>query len=445
MSEEKTASASCYDLTPVLCQHLDRHLGLVLIEHLRHLPEKVSGYSQSSTQQAYLTVLKQSALLDLYEEQYIILTGNKDIPNAADVAKEKERISTSLDSLYSICRPLLETLESEAVSNELSSTETLQERLDIVGKNTTVTSEILDALFAYAKLNFDIGQYEFSVGLLEVYRSLSNQEDKKFLALWGELAGEILIGNWHSAYKTIALLKDSIESMFLTDRYFQMKYRTWLAHWSLFVLFALDNGSLLIDLFLQDKFINAIQTGSQHLLRYLVAAVVMNRTRKASSLKSIISEIRRVLLAEAHSYSDPVTCFFQALYIDHDFELALQSLRNSEKVIQSDYFLRRYLDDFKQEASQFFFEIYSRVHKTIDIHLIDSIFEGKEEGQKWVADLVKNARLDAKIDSNAYQVVMSATSPSLYQRVIDKTKILTHNTSQLMVALDRRYSSLGQD
>jgi translation initiation factor 3 subunit E len=38
--------------------------------------------------------------------------------------------------------------------------------------------------------------------------------------------------------------------------------------------------------------------------------------------------------------------------------------------------------------------------------------------------VVRNARLDAKIDSEKHHVIMGSTKPSVYQQVITKTKSL---------------------
>jgi translation initiation factor 3 subunit E len=51
-----------------------------------------------------------------------------------------------------------------------------------------------------------------------------------------------------------------------------------LMHWSLHVFWNTENGkNALIDLFMQQNYLSAIQINAQHLLRYLAAAVVVNR------------------------------------------------------------------------------------------------------------------------------------------------------------------------
>jgi len=309
-------------------------------------------------------------------------------------------------------------------------------KIDALLKDLNISPELLDSVYEYAHVSYDIGRYDFSNILLFYFRQLSRDESRRMSALWGKLAGDILVANWDMASDDVALLRESIDSLGLSDKFVQLQYRTWLAHWSLFIHFAKDKtGSTVMDLFYQDKFLNAIQTGSQHLLRYLAAAVVMNRGRK-----NALNDLRRVISMESHNYSDTVTDFFKAVYIDHDFDAALEHLKDCGKVFKADYFLSNCFEEFRREASEFYFETYCRVHKMIDIHLIDKILEKTgSEGEQWIVNLIRRSRLDAKVDSHAYRVIMTATFPSLYQRVIDKTKMLSYSTSQLLTAMDRKF------
>jgi translation initiation factor 3 subunit E len=41
-----------------------------------------------------------------------------------------------------------------------------------------------------------------------------------------------------------------------------------------------------------------------------------------------------------------------------------------------------------------------------------------EAAEKWIVNLIRNAKLDAKIDSQANTVIMGSQYPSVYQKVI---------------------------
>jgi len=49
----------------------------------------------------------------------------------------------------------------------------------------------------------------------------------------------------------------------------------------------------------------------------------------------------------------------------------------------------------------------------------------RDAAEKWIVNLIRNAKLDAKIDSKANTVIMGANIPSVYQQVIEKTKQLS--------------------
>ena len=48
-----------------------------------------------------------------------------------------------------------------------------------------------------------------------------------------------------------------------------------------------------------------------------------------------------------------------------------------------------------------------------------------EEAERWIVNLIRNAKLDAKIDSKQGTVVMGVETNSPYQQLIEKTKALS--------------------
>ena len=120
-------------------------------------------------------------------------------------------------------------------------------------------------------------------------------------------------------------------------------------------------------------------------------------------------------------------------------------------------------DEFIESARIFMFETYCRIHQCIDIKYVDveckcapstslprmtlthslthstrlrhcrrmlaeKLNMNLDEAERWIVNLIRNARLDAKIDSAQGHVIMGTQYPSLYQQVIDKTKPLTYRT-----------------
>ena len=54
-----------------------------------------------------------------------------------------------------------------------------------------------------------------------------------------------------------------------------------------------------------------------------------------------------------------------------------------------------------------------------------------EAAERWIVDLIRNAHLDAKINSEKSYVVMGTQYPDVYQQVMEKTKDLAVRTHVL--------------
>lgn len=74
---------------------------------------------------------------------------------------------------------------------------------------------------------------------------------------------------------------------------------------------------------------NAIQTLAPHLLRYLTVCVITSTDKKK---KNLIRDLKYLIQQESYSYRDPVTEFFECLFVKFDFDGAQQKLRVCETV-----------------------------------------------------------------------------------------------------------------
>ena len=62
----------------------------------------------------------------------------------------------------------------------------------------------------------------------------------------------------------------------------------------------------------------------------------------------------------------------------------------------------------------------------------------EQDAERWIVDLVRNARLGAKIDSKHGHVVMGTRAISSYQQLIEKTKAMYVRSQVLTMILNRR-------
>ena len=157
----------------------------------------------------------------------------------------------------------------------------------------------------------------------------------------------------------------------------QLQQRTWLLHWSLYVFFNHPNGrQLLIDLFMQDRYMNAIQINAPYLLRYLATVILIS-----GKGKGLFKDLIHIIKKET-SNGDPIIDFLQSLYIQYDFQLAQEKLRECEVALENDYFLVACKDEFMEHARLNIFETYCRIHQTIDIKMLaEKLNMGQEEAE----------------------------------------------------------------
>jgi len=234
--------------------------------------------------------------------------------------------------------------------------------------------------------------------------------------------------NFQEARDDINKLKDAIDNQTFAAPLAQLQQRTWLLHWSLFVFWNHESGrNDLIDLFMLPPYMSAIQINAPHLLRYLAFAVLVQRRRR-NAMKDLI----KVIQQESYEYSDPITQFLEDLFVHYDFDGAQHKLMECETVIENDFFLTAFRDEFMESARLFIFEIYCRIHQCIDIKMLaERLNMNQEAAEKWIANLIRNVRLNAKIDSQSGTVVMGSQSQSVHEQIIDKAKQLSVRTFML--------------
>lgn len=292
----------------------------------------------------------------------------------------------------------------------------------------------LDALYKYARFQYDCGNYGGAAELLQAYKPLCTSPERNLAVLWGKLAADTLMQAYDAAAEDLARLREAVENQPLgTPPLVLLQQRTWLMHWALHVYWNHEGGKQqLVDLFLSPPYMAAIQANAPHLLRYLAAAVVVTRRRRQA-----LKELVRVVQQEGYEYSDPVTRFLECVFVKYDFDGAQATLQEAEAVLDSDYFLATSKAEFLENARLFVFETYCRIHRRIDIAMLAERL-GMERGaaEKWVANLVLTTRLDAKIDANAGTVVMGVPSASSLQAgLVERAKELSVRTFALANAV----------
>merc|ERR1712194_799618 len=124
-------------------------------------------------------------------------------------------------------------------------------------------------------------------------------------------------------------------------------------------------------------------------------------------------------------YTDPIVEFVDCLCVKFNFELAQSKLAQCEAVLSTDFFLCKQTSLFMEEARVFVFENYCRIHNKIDLRALgDKLAMDQDQAERWIVDLIRNADLDAKIDSAEGCVVMGGAVQSVYEQVMERIRDL---------------------
>merc|ERR1711976_8019 len=417
-----------FDLTTRMGQYLDRHLVFPLLEFLSNK----QIYDETQMLRGKLDLLKSTNMVDFAMDVHRGLYPDQEVPPA--LIEKRAAVLAELKRLTVETEPVGKIFENEEVTDMINNARDGRQLFNLLTEKHGFKAEMLDALYKYAKFQYEIGNYSGAAEYLYFVRALLPPGNKNYMnALWGKLASEILMQDWDAALEDLNRLKDVIDNNTMASSLQSLQHRTWLIHWSLFVFFNHPKGrDLIIDLFLyQPQYLNAIQTMCPHVLRYLTTAVITNKRRR-----TVLKDLVKVIQQESYTYKDPITEFLECLYVNFDFDGAQQKLRECETVLVNDFFLVACLRDFIENARLFIFETFCRIHQCISINMLaEKLNMAPEEAERWIVNLIRNARLDARIDSKLGHVVMGAQAVSPYQQVIEKTKGLAFRAQMLDITL----------
>ncbi|XP_042044313.1 eukaryotic translation initiation factor 3 subunit E-like [Salvia splendens] len=424
--------ASKFDLTPRIAPNLDRHLVFPLLEFL----QERGLYPEEDILKAKIELLNHTNMVDYAMDIHKSLYRSDDVPQ--DMIDRRAEVVGRLKVLEDGAAPLIGFLQNPQAVQELRADK--QYNLQMLNERYQIGPEQIDALYDYAKFQFECGNYSGAADYLHQYRALCTNNDKSLSALWGKLAAEVLMQNWDIALEELNHLKEIIDSKNFSSPLNQVQNRIWLMHWSLFIFFNHDNGrTQIIDLFNQDKYLSAIQTNAPHLLRYLATAFIVNKRRRPQ-----FKEFIKVIQPEQYSHDDPITEFLACIYVNYDFDGAQKKMRECEEAILNDPFLGKRIeegnfttvplrDEFLENARLFIFETYCRIHQRIDMGVLaEKLNLNYEEAERWIVNLIRTSKLEARIDSKLGTIIMEPNDTNVYEQLINHTTALSNRTYKIV-------------
>lgn len=380
----------------------------------------------------------------------------------ADALAQHERLGAEVDAVLNV-------IEDPNVAGALKQDK--EKNLVWLQENYNLTLEQINTLYRYGYFHFSCGNYGEASSYLYHFRILSTDPVLTLSSHWGKLASDVLTGEWDRALEEIKLIREQIDAPHhrggsSTDAEALLQKRTWLLHWSLFVWFNHPEGrQALVEMYLSPPYLNTIQTTSWWLLRYLVAALIL--TRRTSRVYMVaqpqsggptminanpvskvtptaaLRDVSRIIISESEYRlsPDPLVDFLAKLYGDFDFEGAQEELKKAEAVAEADFFLSDHKDALIEGARYLISEAYTRVHQRVSIADLSARLNlSRDEGEKWIVNLVRDTRADAKIDFKEGIVSMNlmSTHPPIYQNIIEQTRGFTFRTAAMGQAIDRK-------
>uniref|UniRef100_A0A6M2DKS3 Eukaryotic translation initiation factor 3 subunit E n=1 Tax=Xenopsylla cheopis TaxID=163159 RepID=A0A6M2DKS3_XENCH len=429
---------SQFDLTSRNGQYLDRHLVFPLLEFL----SAKEIYDETELLQAKLDILSKTNMIDYAIDIRKQLYPNEEVPD--ELKNRRVHVVARLQELQTEVDPILKIMSMEDVMKTVETMRDPKTLINYLTKEFNFKIEMIDSMYQLAKHRYECGNYSVSTSYLYFCMLVMPPTDKNYInVLWGKLASEVLVQNWDAALEDLNKLRDYIDNNPFGSNIQVLQQRTWLIHWSLFVFFNHAKGrDLIVEMFLyKPPYLNAIQTMCPHILRYLATAVIINRTRR-NALKDLV----KVIQQESYTYRDPITEFIEHLYVNFDFEGARQKLHECQTVLYNDFFLIACLSEFVENARLMIFETFCRIHNCISIGMLaEKLNMNPEEAECWIVNLIRNARLDAKIDSKLGHVVMGGQPLSPYQQLIEKIDSLAVRSEALAGLVDRKHKAKNQD
>lgn len=433
---------AAYDLTNKTTPYLDRHLGFPLMEFL----SVRDFYDKADLQRAKLDLLSKTNMVDFAIEIHESL--NPDDPHPQELINKRAEVVAQIKKSKTDAAAILDIFGDEDFQKQVQNARPGEYKtlISYLEQHHDFKPEMLDIAYKYFKIQYECGNYSETSDYLYILSSLLSNTDKHYLpCLWGKLATDILMQDWDTSLEGLNKLKELLDGNALSHTPLQaLQQRTWLIHWSLFVFFNHIKGrELIIEMFLyQNQYLNAIQTICPHVLRYLATAVVVNKSRRHPALRDLV----KVIQQESYTYSDPITEFLASLYIDFNFAAAQEKLKLCADVLDNDFFLVACKKDFIENARLLVFELFCRIHQCIRIDMLaEKLDMSSEEAERWIVDLIRQAKLDAKIDSKLGHVIMGTQAVSPYQQLIDKTNNLSFRTQMLATNIEKRVSNRSSE
>lgn len=275
--------------------------------------------------------------------------------------------------------------------------------MDYLVDKMGLTPTIMKAVLQLAYLYYEKGSMEDASELLTLCQSVTGGDLDAKSVMWGKLMCDTGACNWQSAMEVASQIrknqKADDEELFRHSTTTTTRDRVWLLHWVLFPFFKGGNqNSVQLLYYVFDYHANfvyrsVVETVCPHYLRYICAAVLLNRTRH-QNFRNAASMAESI-----YEYSDPLTELVKAIQRPA-LDKALDLLPQVQELVSMDYFLCDHEVDIIGNAKRLIFQKLMAIHTVVSIPFVaEKLGCSQSEAEMWLANLVSESKQRAKVDS----------------------------------------------
>ncbi|MCO5593186.1 hypothetical protein L7F22_047193 [Adiantum nelumboides] len=427
------------DLTSTILKYTDRHLGFPLLQHLGSL----DIFNQDDIAKAMFELAKGTSMVDfalqLHQQAY------PDEPAPVELQTQREDAEAQNERLASEVETVLNVIEDPTVADSLKQDKA--QNLQWLEEHYNLTLDQINALYRYGYFQYSCGNYGEASSYLYHFRVLSTDPVLTVSSHWA---------SWHRTFSRETGTEHWRSSSFcaiLSTTLVQTRADTRLCCRrgpGCFTGRSLSGSTIPRPRGTgRNVFLHAVpqhdpndvlvapplpcHVSDRHpplLPRLFIQSSSSNPSAPATTKltpTAALQQITTILQQESHRIgSDPILKFVQELYCNFNFEAAQQELKKAQEVARHDFFIGDHADAFIESARFLVSEAYCRIHQRVDIaDLSNRLNMTQEEGEKWIVNLIRDTKADAKIDFKEGMVHMNQTNSAIYQTVIERTRGFT--------------------
>lgn len=414
LSAEQIAIGKKYDLTEKFITYLDRHLINPLLENLELIEDaKTVG-------QAEYELLKDTYMTNYVGELYMKLNPNGKIPD--EITNKEKEISAKLEELNKSTKITLDKLVSSEVQDNLKQDK--NENRQFL-KSHGIDDAKINELFELGQLQFNRGDYITASDLLNNFKLLSTDQNLLVKATWGRLVCEINNDEWVESKNEMTKLRDVIDNRnFQGSTVDQLKFRTWLIHYALFIYFNSKEAGLsqLVDLFMSSSYLSTVEAACPWILRYISVALLYSGDFKK------LKELLKAIEVESYEYQDPFTNLLATSFTTFKFEKLNEIINEIKVLVKTDYFISK-LDSEKLSnvISEIVLSNVVKIYQGLTVESLQQIVNIDAEQVKKIVESSESIELSA----DGF-LTLKKENGDLYYQVYEKTKALNYKSTQIL-------------